>query len=132
MALVYTDDQNYTNIADAIRTRLGTEDHISPTDMADKIMNITYGVKEIKGAAEDEFREGSVVLTPEDLGALPADATAKTAEKLETAVNITIGEATKSFDGSSGITFSKSEMGVMEAVATPIAGSDDYILEFMQ
>lgn len=43
MALVVTDSQNYTDIADAINTKLGTSDQYYPSEMADAILSISGG-----------------------------------------------------------------------------------------
>ena len=40
MATVLTDNQNYSNIADAIRGKLGVETTYLPSEMADAIDNI--------------------------------------------------------------------------------------------
>lgn len=43
MSIVYTDSQNYTNIANAIRSKLGMSDTYLPSEMADAIMDIPTG-----------------------------------------------------------------------------------------
>lgn len=43
MALIITDNQHYSNIASAIRTKLGTNETFAPAEMASAIMSISGG-----------------------------------------------------------------------------------------
>ena len=43
MSIILTDSQNYTNIADAIRTKTSTSNTYKPGEMASAILNIPSG-----------------------------------------------------------------------------------------
>lgn len=43
MSIITTDSQNYTNIANAIRTKVGTSDTFKPSEMASAILSIPSG-----------------------------------------------------------------------------------------
>lgn len=65
-------------------------------------MGLESVVAGIKGASEAEYRQGYVVITPQDIGALPVDgkaASAQTADALVHTLTFT-GSQTGSFDGS--------------------------------
>lgn len=65
-------------------------------------MGLESVVAGIKGASEVEYRQGYVVITPQDIGALPVDgkaASAQTADALVHTLTFT-GSQTGSFDGS--------------------------------
>lgn len=165
MGLITTDDQYYSDIADAIReVNNDTETTYTPSLMAPAIRNLG-AVKGVKGNAEENYRTGYVNLTPADIGALPSTAVATSAEKdsagniistyyepkanvtskgdatlpiyfdangvataissyggnsatagkLHNPINITVGGATKSVDGSQNVEFKKSEIGYITA-----------------
>ena len=81
MGLITTDDQYYSDIADAIReVNNDTETTYTPSLMAPAIRNLG-AVKGVKGNAEENYRTGYVNLTPADIGALPSTAVATSAEK---------------------------------------------------
>lgn len=67
MARMYTDSDNYSDIADAIRELNGSSDTYTPTQMATAIRALAR-VTGVKGDAESSYRTGDVNLTPEDLG----------------------------------------------------------------
>lgn len=69
----------------------------------------------IKGNAETDYRTGNVNLTPQDIGALPIDGNANTASKWQNARNVTIGNATKSLDGSGDVSFTLDEIGANQS-----------------
>jgi hypothetical protein len=165
MGLITTDDQYYSDIADAIReVNNDNETTYTPSLMAGAIRNLG-SVKGVKGDTEEDYRTGYVNITATDIGALPSTAVATsaekdssgniistyyepktnvtskgdatlpvyfdangvaipissyggnsaTADKLHSAVSITVGGATKSIDGSQNVEFKKSEIGYITA-----------------
>ena len=54
MALIFTDDQNYSDIADAIRAKNGSSDTYLPSEMADAIAAISGG-----GSTGLEYESGT-------------------------------------------------------------------------
>ena len=43
MAIVYTDNQHYSDIASALRAKLGVQAQFKPEDMASAVVNIPTG-----------------------------------------------------------------------------------------
>lgn len=167
MGIITTDDQYYSDIADAIREVDENDETYTPSSMPAAIRNMG-SVKGVKGNVEEDYRKGYVNLTPEDIGALPSTASATSAEKatkdsedniitatyqkisnvtskgdatlpvyfdsngsavpissyggnsasadkFHNPINVTVGSATKSLDGSDNVQFSKAEIGYITA-----------------
>ena len=152
MSKVTTDNTYYAAIGSAIRSKLDTDESYTPSEMADAINSIS-AVKGIKGAAETgDYRTGFVTISPEDVGAVSISnvksignestpvyfdengkaqtiksysGNAATASKLESAMNLKIGDSTKSVDGSSDVEFTLKELGLYK---TEIGSDEDIIL----
>ena len=117
MSLITTDSSNYESIANAIRSIDNSEEKIAPADMAVSINKIGQTYEPISNLAS-KGSETLPVYFDENGVATPIssyEGNSNTATKLETPINITVGNATKQFDGTSDISFSKSEAGILTA-----------------
>ena len=113
MSIITTDNAYYSDIGDAIRSKLDTDQTYTPSEMGDAIRSIS-AVKGIKGDSETEYRTGYVSLSSEDIGALEKDATAATATKLASTFDVTINGVTKSTDGSSNVEYTSEELKIIK------------------
>lgn len=113
MSIITTDNAYYSDIGNAIRSKLDTDQTYTPSEMGDAIRSIS-AVKGIKGDSETEYRTGYVSLSSEDIGALKKDATATSATKLASTFDVTINGVTKSTDGSSNIEYTSEELKIVK------------------
>ncbi len=113
MSIITTDNAYYTDIGNAIRSKLDTDQTYTPSEMGDAIRSIS-AVKGIKGDSETEYRTGYVSLSSEDIGSLEKHGNADSATKLASTFDVTINGVTKSTDGTSNISYTSDELKMIK------------------